>query len=418
MQDSPSQFPTATDASRPLTIVRLTAENVKRLRAVSITPSGDLVVLSGRNGQGKSSILDAITYALGGAHTVCSEPVRRGEESAEVVCDLGDLIVTRKFAAGGRSVLEVTNREGLRYPSPQKILDELTGRLAFDPLAFTKMEPRKQSETLRAITGLDFSEAEGRRKMAFDERTASNREAKAAKARLDGIPKVEGLPAQTIAASVLAGQLATAQRSNSESAAVRLRSTQLQAEVERLRLELGHAEDAVCECLERVATLPGDVDVDALVAQMSEIDATNVKVRRQEQRAEIEADYNERTEHSHELTQQIESIDLCQQQAIAEAKMPVAELGLRDGGVTLNGLPLEQASAAEQLRVSVAIALAMNPRLRVLLIRDASLLDRDSLALVAEMAREANAQVWIERVESDDATAVIIEDGMVVEGGA
>jgi hypothetical protein len=95
--------------------------------------------------------------------------------------------------------------------------------------------------------------------------------------------------------------------------------------------------------------------------------------------------------------------------------MPVTGLGLSEDGVTLNGLPLDQASAAEQLRVSVAIGIAMNPRLRVLLLRDASLLDRDSLALLADMAKAAGAQVWLERVEDDSATAVVIEDGMVKE---
>lgn len=79
--------------------------------------------------------------------------------------------------------------------------------------------------------------------------------------------------------------------------------------------------------------------------------------------------------------------------------------------VTLNGLPLDQASAAERLRVSVAIRLAMNPRLRVLLIRDANLMDRESMRLVAEMARAAGAQLRLERVEVDDQATVLIEDG-------
>jgi hypothetical protein len=120
-----------------------------------------------------------------------------------------------------------------------------------------------------------------------------------------------------------------------------------------------------------------------------------------------------------ELTQEIEAIDQKKADAIAAARMPVPGLGFgADGVVTLNGLPLDQASAAERLRVSVAIGLAMNPRLRVLLIRDASLLDRESMRQVAEMAKAAGAQLWVERVEVDDQTTVLIEDGQVAGGAS
>ena len=99
---------------------------------------------------------------------------------------------------------------------------------------------------------------------------------------------------------------------------------------------------------------------------------------------------------------------------ISKAAYPVAGLGFDQlGGVTFNGLPFSQASTAEQLRVSVAIGLALNPQLRVLLIRDGSLLDDDSMKMVAKMAAKADAQVWIERVEIDGQVSVVIEDGAI-----
>ena len=90
-------------------------------------------------------------------------------------------------------------------------------------------------------------------------------------------------------------------------------------------------------------------------------------------------------------------------------------IGFGDEGVTFNGLPIEQASSAEQTRVAVAIGLAANPELPVVLIRDGSLLDEDSLAAVAKQAAERGAQVWIERVGDGKECSVIIEDGEVVE---
>ena len=119
-------------------IISLTAENVKRLRAVEITPDGNVVTITGRNAQGKTSVLDAIWLALGGgaASKGTIRPIRDGEEKASVRLDLGDLVVTRTWT-GDKTALTVTAADGAKYTSPQGILDALVGRLSFDPLEFT-----------------------------------------------------------------------------------------------------------------------------------------------------------------------------------------------------------------------------------------------------------------------------------------
>jgi len=138
-------------------------------------------------------------------------------------------------------------------------------------------------------------------------------------------------------------------------------------------------------------------------------------VRVNRRRAELLSDAAKIKATADELTRQIDAIDNAKAQAMADAKWPVAGLGFSDTGVTYQGLPLEQASSAEQLRVSVAIGLAFNPKLKIILIRDGSLLDADSLALVANMAAEADGQVWLEVVGNREDCAVVIEDGSVKE---
>ena len=139
-----------------LTILQLTAENVKRLHAVDIKPDGSLVIIGGRNAQGKSSVLDSIEFALGGDPSA-KMPVRRGEANARVVVNLGEIVVKRTFTAAGGTSLVVTNADGQKQSSPQTILDKLTGALTFDPLAFSRQKPAAQAETLRALVGLDFT---------------------------------------------------------------------------------------------------------------------------------------------------------------------------------------------------------------------------------------------------------------------
>src|SRR5690606_9517554 len=107
------------------------------------------------------------------------------------------------------------------------------------------------------------------------------------------------------------------------------------------------------------------------------------------------------------LTSKIQAIDQQKADMLAKAPFPVCGLGFDENGVTLNGLPFDQASSAERLRVSVAMGIALNPKLRVMLIRDGSLLDSDSLALVAQMAEEHDTQVWVERVSEGEDVSVI-----------
>ncbi|MCA9529419.1 MAG: hypothetical protein KC543_04710, partial [Myxococcales bacterium] len=113
------------------------------------------------------------------------------------------------------------------------------------------------------------------------------------------------------------------------------------------------------------------------------------------------------------LTASLAEIDEEKRAAIERAEFPLEGLGFAEEGVTLGGIPFAQASAAERLRASVAIGLALHPDLRVLLVRDGALLDDDSLKLVAEMAAAHEAQVWVERVGDGDPGAIIIEDGAV-----
>src|SRR5262245_40607787 len=139
-------------------ITKLIAENVKKLSVVEITPDGNLVQITGKNGQGKSSVLDAIWWALAGQTNIQAAPIRKGENEARIVLDLGEIIVRRTFRQktkkddsgaevaddGYTTAIVVENAQGARFPSPQRMLDGLLGALSFDPLAFANMDAKAQ----------------------------------------------------------------------------------------------------------------------------------------------------------------------------------------------------------------------------------------------------------------------------------
>ena len=180
-------------------VIELKVDNFKRLKAVLIRPGDAPVVeISGRNAQGKSSVIDAIWAALQGASVLKNTPapVRKGARSAEVRLDLGDYIVTRKFTNGGKNTyLTVTTADGTaKITSPQRLLDSLVGDLSFDPLAFSRLPDREQAEALMKMLKIDIVGLEQQRQQAYNARTIVNRDVARTKAELDSLPVIESTP--------------------------------------------------------------------------------------------------------------------------------------------------------------------------------------------------------------------------------
>ncbi len=427
----------------PLRIVRLEAENVKRLVAVEITPEGNLVVVGGKNGAGKSSVLDSIAMALGGKDLVPALPLRKGADHGHVEVELNDGVIARRtFTAAGGGSLTLSNKEGAVFRSPQALLDRLLGRLSFDPLAFVMQEPRQQRETLRALVGLDFVALEAKRLGLFEERTAVSRTTKALEARLAAMTLHADAPAQSIIVGDLLVELDAGQRIVNE-------ADEAERAAQEWERDIARHEERVSESREHRAKLESDLtearraavyeedllaaqrkgaggaraaadaqraavpDLAPIRARIASAEEQNRKGRENADRAEQAAEVAGGRAQVEKLSAAIEALDAEKAKGLAGAAFPVPGLSFDEHGVVFQGVPFAQASSAEQLRVSVAMGLALNPTLRVLLVRDGSLLDADNLRLLGEMAAAAEAQVWLEVVREDDSCTVILEDGRV-----
>lgn len=405
-------------------IVKLVAENIKKLRVVEISPDGHMVHLTGPNGGGKSSTLDAIYMALAGAKAIPSEPVRQGETQARVTLDLGEIVVTRKFKRDGASTLTVEAANGARFPSPQAMLDSLLGALTFDPLAFARMDGKAQLEALRKLVPLavDIDALDRQNALDYQTRTERNRLASDLKAQADAIAVPEGLPAAFVDVEGLLQEMQEAGQRNveiqrradnrsrlsqqiadwlTEAAALRAQADQLaqQAAAEQARLDQADA-------------LPEPVDTAALRARIQEGQEINRHLEAKTRRKILLDRRVTAVQQAEDLTEAMTKRTAEKQAAIAAAPMPVEGLAFGDGEVLYRGVPFAQASSAEQLRVSVAIAMAANPKLRVLRVKDGGLLDETSLAVLAEMAEAHDYQVWIETAGTHR-PGIVMEDGMV-----
>ena len=395
-------------------IVSLITSNVKRLKAVEITPTGELVVIGGRNAQGKSSVLDAIWLALGGGAAAKSttRPVRDGEDSASVVLDLGEFIVTRTWS-GTKTTLTVASPEGAKFSGPQSVLDALVGRLAFDPLEFTRLSAKAQRDALLGLVDLPFDLAllDEERANLFDERTDVGRRGKA----IGDIPaEVPDIPAKEVSSADILTELWAAREHDRalEAAAQRVTGARTVREQAAAALEAAVAEEeAATAAFDALPEAPAKVA--EIEQRLASVDETNRAVRANADAREKRTRKESLAAEYQTLTDKLDWLDKTKADGLAAASFPVPGLGFDETGVTLEGVPFSQASSAEQIRVSLAMAMSLNPRLKVVHIRDGSLLDADSLALIAGIAAERDYQVWIERVGDADEGAVIIEDGEV-----
>lgn len=425
-----------------LKIISLQAENLKRLTAVRIDPRGNLVEIRGRNAQGKSSVLDAIWWALAGAGNIQADPIRKGQERAVVKLDLGDLIVTRTFTkqddGSFRTSITVENGEGARFPSPQRMLDDLLGSLTFDPLAFARMKPKEQFDALKGfVPGIDFANIEGLNRADFEKRTAVNRKVKELNAQAQAISIPEAVPGARVDEDAIVAEIADVGSHNAtierrqegreavkrEAASFRKAAEECRQKASDLRAQAA-AMDAQAETNDREAAeredrlataepLPAPKDAAAIRARLDDAKRTNALIEQAARRTELQEQAKAAQAEADALTAAIEARDKAKLEAIAAAKLPIDGLGFGDEAITLNGLPFEQASDAERLRASCAIAMASNPKLRVIRVRDGSLLDEDGMRLLGEMADAHDCQVWVEAVDSSGRVGIVLEDGHV-----
>lgn len=420
-------------------VIRLQADNFKKLRAIDISPDGNLVEIRGPNGAGKSSILDAIWAALGGAKVAPQRPIRAGAESATIRLDLGELVVTRRFIGDNSTLVVESAGTKARHPSPQAVLDKLIGAIAFDPLEFARMPPKEQLGELRRVVPLDIDTAalDAQNAADYERRRDVNRERTRLLAAAEQIPVPPDPAPEPVDVDALlaalkalgdynnARQRAIAERAKKEQHCIGLNSRRddLIEEAQRLRARadelIAQADtlDGQARELERevaATTVEDERDAAPVTAALRDAQATNAAVDRARERARLLAAAETASGEAELYTHAIDRRAAEKRAALARAPFPVPGLAFGDDGVLLNDLPFDQASQAEKIRVSVALAMAANPSLKVLCVRDGSLLDARSLAQLQAAVEANDYQLWLEVTSDDGRTGVVIEDGSVV----
>lgn len=400
-------------------ITSFEAENVKRVKAVTIIPAADgLTVIGGRNAQGKTSVLDAIAWALGGDKFRPGHPQRDGSvlpPRLRVLLSNG-LVVERR---GKNSELYITDPSGRK--AGQTLLNSFVEQLALDLPKFMAASGREKAQTLLRIIGLgeQVEELERRGKTLYNERLALGRiadqKAKFAK-EMTFYPNV---PEEPLSAAELIAQQQDILARNGENQRKRQRRDELKRTLDTAEGQLAELTRR-CEQLRedyRIASTDAADLLDQSTAELEEnirtIEQTNAKVRANLDKARAEADAQKLADEYAALTAQIEDVQREKLALLNGADMPLPGLSVTDGELTYNGQPWDCMSSSEQLIAATSIVRRLNPECGFVLLDRLEAMDTDTLAAFGRWLEGEGLQAIATRVSTGGECQIIIEDGEV-----
>ena len=416
-----SNYTTGKTPAQEVRITSLELANVKRIKAVALDPAPTgLTVIGGKNGQGKTSVLDAIAWALGGERFRPDAAQREGSVlNPDIRITLSNgLTVTRK---GNKSTLTVTDESGRR--SGQQLLNEFIEVLALDLPKFLQVSDKERASILLGILGiqdqLDALDREER--AAYDQRLQVGRDRDRARHYADELPWHDGAPEQEVSVAALSADLRAVQERNQRNAELRQKVTQIRARLADTDTQINtlRAMRTALETEMRKAEADAeglqDGDPDIILRQIQNAETVNAQVRDNRAHADVDARAAALVEQYDALTAAVEDVRARRTALLDGADMPLPQLSVQEGVLTYNGQPWSCMSSAEQLRSATAIVARLKPECRFVLVDKLEQMDVDTLRDFGAWAASQGLQVIGTRVSTGDECSIIIEDGTVTE---
>ena len=409
-----------------VTITALEAENVKRIKAVALTPAPTgLTLVGGNNNQGKTSVLDALAWALGGEKFRPSAAVRDGAIApAHLKVTLSNgVVVERK---GKNSTLTVTDPTGRR--SGQQLLNAFVEPLALDLPRFMEASDKEKADTLLRIIGIG-SELHVRDleiKSLCDKRTFTGQLAQQKKHFAEELISYPDAPEEPVSASELIRRQQEILARNGENQRLRQnldrledkartladRRVQLEQTLAQLVKEQAEVNESLYTARKSTENLQ-DESTAELEASIRGIEETNRKVRANLEKARAEDEANRYAEDYAKLTEAITQKRADRMALLNGADLPLPGLGVEDGALTYHGKRWRDMSGSDQLRVAAAIVRRLNPDCGFVLLDKLEQMDLDTLAEFSRWLEAEHLQAIATRVSTGSECQIIIEDGMV-----
>lgn len=407
-------------------INKLEIENVKRVKAVKFEPTANgITVIGGDNGQGKTSVLDSIAWALGGNKFRPSQPTREGSvipPNLHIVMSNG-LVVERK---GKNSDLKVIDPDGNK--AGQQLLDSFVEELALNLPKFMQQSNKEKANTLLQIIGVgeQLVALEKEEQDAYNRRHAIGQIADQKEKFAKEQEYYPDAPKELVSASDLIKQQQEILARNGENQKKRENLASIQKlheeavnRVEMLKKELSNAENELAKVIGDLATASKsaknliDESTEELEKSITEVDEINRKVRANLDKDKAEEDARGYREEYDALTTEITEIRKRKAALLDNADLPLEGLSVEDGDLIYNGFKWDNMSGSEQLKVATAIVRKLNPNCGFVLIDKLEQMDVTTLNAFGEWLESEGLQAIATRVSTGDECSIIIEDGYV-----
>jgi len=427
-----------------LYILRAETKNFKNIELNTIDIAGRSMIIAGKNGTGKSSLIQSLLSPIN-SNYVPLEPIKKGEESGHTEITIGGYANGEhvKYNVGyyfsqehKRGRLTLSDKTGAKIKGGEKgILDSIIGNISFDIMDFIAMgqtktgKPSKDGvreqieilkglmpdEDLKKLADLDFEKTK-----KYDERTEINRSIKFKESSIDKssftIEDIEKYSEEKSAASI-AESITKARAYNESFDAARTFVDSYEAtekvklgRIEEIKAELAKAETELTELKDKktkadkfFAKDPKRKDIEALNKSLNNISEHNTKHNEIKALEVLKEEVVKEKEEAEVLSTRLKEIDSEKKIVFKTSKMPIKGLAFNDESVTFRDLPLSEGNIpkSQLIAIGLKVGMALNPNLRLLVIRDGSLLDEDTMKYILKTCEKNNYQLLIEVVDSN-----------------
>ncbi len=408
-------------------ITTLKINDFKRIHAVEMKfEANGLTVIGGKNGQGKTSTLDALAFGLGGGRHAPTN-ARNSEADPYIRIETSNgLIVERK---GKNSALKVSDEKGMR--GGQTLLDDFLCELALDLPRFLSSSEKEKVEILMSSLGIKdaLEEIEDRYQDAYADRRVTKRDLKAVQSIYESMERHADVPDEEVDVGELTRKLNELNEENS-------RRTQVAADLKRAEGMKSSNLIAIEELEKKIKSIREDnVTIDSEIARLKGIDVQPLDTSEISEQLEsagdinamvrANADYRAKAKEISDLTEQVESIESNltalsdeKRKLLIDSKIPIEGLDVEQGSITYKGQHWDGMSGSEQLIVAVSIIKSIKPECQFILMDKLEQMDAETLAEFSAWVVEQGLQVIATRVSLGDECSFIIEDGNLLEAEA
>lgn len=409
-------------------INNLEIENVKRVKAVVIEPTANgLTILGGNNNQGKTSVLDAIAWGLGGNKYKPSNPHREGSvtpPNLKITMNNG-LIVERR---GKNSELKVIDPQGNK--GGQQLLNSFVEELAIDLPKFMESSSKDKANILLQIIGIgdQLAKLELEEKSIYNERYQVGRIADQKKKFAEEQPHYADAPKELVSTMELIQQQQQILAINGENQRKRENVQRLQnkfdyeaQQIEQLRQQLAQLEEAhqlTANDLAIAQTSAKDLQDQStaeLEQSLQNVEQINVKVRANFDKEKAEQEASDYADQYTALTADINAIREARMKLLDNAQLPLQGLSVEEGELIFNGQRWDNMSGSDQLKVSTAIVRKLKPECGFVLLDKLEQMDMITLQDFSKWLEQEGLQAIATRVSTGPECEIIIEDGYVTE---